>query len=106
MKFGEGKDRLIAAVTRSLGSRSSTIGTAYSHAPHRRSLFSGAPDAEFVDAPCERTRFADRYLAVSKSPAARCDWRLWSHAIVHQIYLHVFRHIKQLSEANDSNAAQ
>jgi hypothetical protein len=69
MKFGEGKDRLIAAVTRSLGSRSSTIGTAYSHAPHRRSLFSGAPDAEFVDAPCERTRFADRYLAVSKSPA-------------------------------------
>jgi transcription initiation factor IIE alpha subunit len=26
-------------------------------------------------------------------------WRLWSDAIVHQIHVRVFRHIKRLSEA-------
>lgn len=31
-------------------------------------------------------------------------WRLWSDAIIHEIHLRVFRHIKQLAESSESQA--
>ena len=33
-------------------------------------------------------------------------WRLWSDAIVHQIHLRVFRHIKHLAEAEGLQAKE
>jgi len=64
-----------------------------------------AQDAEFVLTPSANghtlltgtSRYRNRMWPVAY-------WRLWSDAIVHQIHLRVFRHIKQLSEASQLQA--
>lgn len=65
-----------------------------------------AQDAEFLLTPLANghtllsgtSRYRNRMWPVAY-------WRLWSDAIVHQIHLRVFRHIKQLSEAAESKGA-
>ncbi|HKN60054.1 MAG TPA: hypothetical protein VJW93_02675 [Candidatus Acidoferrales bacterium] len=75
------------------------------HTRHIDGQYFQAQDAEFVLTPLPNghtlltgtSRYRNRMW-----PAAY--WRLWSDAIVHQIHLRVFRHIKQLSEASRSVA--
>jgi uncharacterized membrane protein YhaH (DUF805 family) len=76
------------------------------HTRHIDGQYFQAQDAEFVLTPLPNghtvltgtSRYRNRMW-----PAAY--WRLWSDAIVHQIHLRVFRHIKELSEASESQAA-
>jgi|HubBroStandDraft_1064217.scaffolds.fasta_scaffold20202_3 uncharacterized membrane protein YhaH (DUF805 family) len=76
------------------------------HTRHIDGQYFQAQDAEFVLTPLPNghtlltgtSRYRNRMW-----PAAY--WRLWSDAIVHQIHLRVFQHIKQLSEASESQAA-
>lgn len=72
------------------------------HTRHIDGQYFQAQDAEFVLTPLANghtllsgtSRYRNRMWPVAY-------WRLWSDAIVHQIHLCVFRHIKQLSEASD-----
>jgi uncharacterized membrane protein YhaH (DUF805 family) len=75
------------------------------HTRHIDGGYFQAQDAEFVltRLPGGRTllegtsRYRNRMWPVSY-------WRLWSDAIVHQIHMRVFRHIKRLAEANQLQA--
>jgi uncharacterized membrane protein YhaH (DUF805 family) len=75
------------------------------HTRHIDDQYFQAQDAEFV-----LTRLTNGHtLLVGRSryrnrmwPAAY--WSLWSDAIVHQIHLRVFRHIKRLAEAEELRA--
>jgi uncharacterized membrane protein YhaH (DUF805 family) len=75
------------------------------HTRHIDGQYFQAQEAEFVLTPLSNghtlltgtSRYRNRMW-----PAVY--WRLWSDAIVHQIHLRVFLHIKQLSEASDSQA--
>ena len=70
------------------------------HTRHIDGAYFQAQDAEFVLTPLPggrtllqgTSRYRNRMWPVSY-------WRLWSDAIVHQIHVRVFRHIKRLSEA-------
>jgi hypothetical protein len=76
------------------------------HTRHIDGQYFQAQDAEFVltELPNGHTlltgtsRYRNRMWPVAY-------WRLWSDAIVHQIHLRVFRHVKQLSEAAESGSA-
>lgn len=77
------------------------------HTRHIDGQYFQAQDAEFVLTPLPNghtlltgtSRYRNRMW-----PTAY--WRLWSDAIVHQIHLRVFRHIKELSEASESVATR
>ncbi len=77
------------------------------HTRHIDGQYFQAQDADFVLTPLPNghtlltgtSRYRNRMW-----PAAY--WRLWSDAIVHQIHLRVFRHIKQLAEADEMQAAR
>ena len=70
------------------------------HTSHIDGQYFQAQDAEFVLTPLPNghtlltgtSRYRNRMWPVAY-------WRLWSDAIVHQIHLRVFRHIKNLAEA-------
>jgi uncharacterized membrane protein YhaH (DUF805 family) len=76
------------------------------HTRHIDGQYFQAQDAEFVLTPLANghtlltgtSRYRNRMWPVAY-------WRLWSDAIVHQIHLRVFRHIKRLSEASGSEAS-
>ena len=76
------------------------------HTRHIDDGYFQAQDAEFVltRLPGDRTlltgtsHYRNRMWPVSY-------WQLWSNAIVHQIHLRVFRHIKHLAEAEQLQAA-
>jgi hypothetical protein len=75
------------------------------HTKHIDGQYFQAQDALFVLTPLPNghtlltgtSRYKNRMWPVAY-------WSLWSDAIVHQIHLRVFRHIKQLAEAAASNA--
>lgn len=75
---------------------------------HRRHIdgqYFQAQDAEFV-----LTRLPNGHTLLTGTSQYRnrmwpvTYWRLWSDAIVHQIHLRVFRHIKRLAEENELQA--
>lgn len=76
------------------------------HTRHIDGQYFQAQDAEFVLTPLANghtlltgtSRYRNRMWPVAY-------WRLWSDAIVHQIHLRVFRHIKQLSETSELQTA-
>jgi hypothetical protein len=75
------------------------------HTRHIDGQYFQAQDAEFILTPLPNghtlltgtSEYRNRMLPV-------VYWRLWSDAIVHQIHLRVFRHIKQLAEADGLQA--
>lgn len=77
------------------------------HTRHIDGQYFQAQDAEFVLTP-----LPNRHTLLTGTSRYRNKmwpteyWRLWSDAIVHQIHLRVFRHIKQLSEADEQALAQ
>ena len=76
------------------------------HTRHIDGQYFQAQDAEFV-----LTRLANSHTLLTGTSRYRnrmwpvAYWRLWSDAIVHQIHLRVFRHVKQLAEAEKSQVA-
>lgn len=76
------------------------------HTRHIDGQYFQAQDAEFVLTPLANghtlltgtSRYRNRMWPVAY-------WRLWSDAIVHQIHVRVFRHIKQLSETSELQTA-
>jgi hypothetical protein len=69
------------------------------HTRHIDGRYFQAQDAEFV-----LTRLPNGHTLLSGTSRYRnrmwpvAYWRLWSDAIVHQIHLRVFRHVKHLAE--------
>jgi uncharacterized membrane protein YhaH (DUF805 family) len=75
------------------------------HTRHIDGEYFQAQDAEFVLMPLPNGRTLLTGTSEYRNrmwPVAY--WRLWSDAIVHQIHLRVFRHIKQLAEADELQA--
>jgi hypothetical protein len=76
------------------------------HTRHIDGQYFQAQDAEFILTPLPNghtlltgtSRYRNRMW-----PAAY--WSLWSDAIVHQIHLRVFRHVKRLAESSDLQAS-